>query len=169
MSTAHRRLTLGRGHQDWFVAPDASWAGRVAGGHLRQVVVATAPPGRDVEGRCVEGPRGGPGVGERGVVGRSWFRRSWPAADRGDGRLSREPAERAGVAPGLPAPGLCPGGPDDRSATGRRGWGTGLLSGLAGGVSSQLAAAQPGPPAGQRPQHVASAPRSEPVGAFGPV
>ena len=32
--------------------------------------LATVPPGWDVEGRCGEGPRGGPGVGERGGVGR---------------------------------------------------------------------------------------------------
>jgi len=132
------------------------------------VRLATTPTGRDVEWRCVEGRRGGPGVGERGVGGRSWFRRSWPASDRGDGRLSREPAERAGVAPGPPAPGLCPGGPDDRSATGRRGWGPRLVASLAGGVFSHPAATRPGSPAGQRAQQVASSLCADPVGALVP-
>jgi len=121
------------------------------------------------EGRRVEGRRGGPGVGERGVVWRSWFRRSWPAADRGDGRLSRVPAERAGVAAGPPAPRLCSGGPDDRSETDRREGCPGLLAGLAGGISSPPAATRPGPPAGGLAQQVASSPRSEPGGAFGPL
>jgi hypothetical protein len=111
--------------------PGCALAGRVAEGRLRRVGLVTAPPVRNVEGRCGKGFRGGPGVGERGVVWRNWFRRSWRASDRGDGRLSREPAERAGVAPGPPTPGLCPGGRDDRSATGRRGGCPGLLAGLA--------------------------------------
>ena len=244
-STAHRRLTLGRGHEGWFVAPEkhrgppyvfepksnatspfpimsydpirkpakkyssdhipspsqplgnqpfpnatvsgpppayawalttglvcrpvAARADRVAGGRPPRVALATSLPGRDFEWRCEEGTRGGPEVGERGVVWRSWGRRSWPASDRVDGRLSREPTERAGVAPGPPAPGLCPGGPDDRSATGRRGGGPGLPAGLAGGVSSHPAATLPGPPAGRRAQQVASSLCADPVGAFGPL
>jgi hypothetical protein len=87
-------------------------------------------------GRYEEGTRGGPGVGERGVVWGSWGRRSWLAADRGDGRLSRETAERAGVAPGPPAPGRCPGGPADGSVTDRREGCPGLPAGLAGGFSA---------------------------------
>jgi len=127
-----------------------------------------SPAGPGCRGRCVEGRRRGPGVGERGVVWRSGGGRSWPASDRGDGRLSREPAERAGVAPGPPPPGLCPGGPDDRSATGRRGGCPGLLAGLAGGVSSHPAATLPGPPAGRRVQQAASSLCADPVGALVP-
>jgi hypothetical protein len=66
-----------------------------------------------------------------------------------DGSRASQPSG-AGVAPGPPAPALCRGGPDDRSATGLRGWCPGLLAGLAGGVSRHPSATLPGPPAGQR-------------------
>ena len=119
------------------MTPNAGWAGRVAGGRLRRVGLATVPPGWDVVGRCGEGPRGGPGVGERGGVGRGAGSDD-PSPQRiavTDGSRASQPSG-LDLLPDLPLRDFVLGGPDDRSATGRRGGFTGLLAGLAGGVSS---------------------------------
>ena len=82
-----------------------------------------------------------------------------------DGSRASQPSG-LDLLPDLPLRDFVLGGPDDRSATGRRGGCPGLLATLAGGVSSPPAAPRPGPPAGRRAQQAAFPPCSEPVGAL---
>jgi hypothetical protein len=108
-------------------------------------------------------PRGG--AWRAAGAGLGWESVAWSggagADDLGQPRIAVTAGSRESrpsgleLVPGPRAPGHCPGGPDDRSATGRRGWGPGLRAGLARGVSRHQAATRPSPPAGQRAQHVA--------------